>query len=90
LKSRRAEPARSRDEEICTVDIFEIEDKQRLRREAAAAQLRAIADSLERHNGLRIQRQGKTLDLRVADEVELELEVEVEADGSSIEIEISW
>ena len=72
------------------MDVLEIEEKERLSRELAAARLRAIADSLERHNGLRLQRGGMTVDVRVADEVEFELEVDIESGGNSIEVEISW
>jgi amphi-Trp domain-containing protein len=72
------------------MDILEFEEKETLGREAAAQRLRAIADALERHNGLRLNRGGKIVDVRVADEVAFELEVEVEADESSIEIEIKW
>ena len=72
------------------MDILEIEEKEKLSREAAAERLRAIADSLERHNGLRLQRGGMTIDVRVADDVDFELEVEIESDESKIEIEITW
>ncbi len=72
------------------MDVLEIADKETLVREAAAERLRSIADALERHNGLRLQRDGKIIDVRVADTVEFELEVEIESDGSSIEVEISW
>lgn len=72
------------------MDVLEIKAKERLGREAAAERLRGIADALERHNGLRLQRGAMTVDVRVADEVDFELEVEIESDESSIEIEISW
>jgi len=72
------------------MDILEIEEKVSLSREAAAERLRSIADALERHNGLRLQRGAVTVDVRVADHVDFELEVDVENDESSIEIEISW
>ena len=72
------------------MDLLEIEEKEKLSREGAAQRLRAIADALERHNGLRLQRGGVTLDVRVADAVLFELEVDVEANESSIDIEISW
>jgi len=72
------------------MDLLEIEEKETLSREAAAQRLRAIADALERHNGLRLQRGGLTLDVKVADAVLFELEVDIETDESSIEIEISW
>lgn len=72
------------------MDILEIEEKATLTREAAAERLRRIADALERHNGLRLQRGAVTVDVRVADRVDFELEVDVESDESCIEIEISW
>lgn len=72
------------------MDILEIKDKQVMQREAAAARLREIADALERHNGLTLEREGKRIAVRVPDRVELEVEVEVEADGGSIEVEVSW
>jgi amphi-Trp domain-containing protein len=72
------------------MEILEIEEKQQLQREAAAARLRAIADALERHNGLTLERNGKRIEVRVPDRVELELEVEVEDGGGKIELELSW
>jgi amphi-Trp domain-containing protein len=72
------------------MEILDIEEKQPLKREAAAARLREIADALERHNGLTLERSGKRIEVRVPDRVVLELEVEVEDDGGSIEIEVSW
>ncbi|MEL7043801.1 MAG: amphi-Trp domain-containing protein [Pseudomonadota bacterium] len=72
------------------MDVLEIADKEILAREAAAERLRSIADSLARHNGLRLRRGAVVVDVNVADTVEFELEVDIESDGSSIEIEISW
>ncbi len=72
------------------MEILEIEERQQLQREAAAARLRALADALERHNGLTLERNGKRIEVRVPDRVELEVEVEVADDGGSIEIEVSW
>ncbi|MEO1081160.1 MAG: amphi-Trp domain-containing protein [Pseudomonadota bacterium] len=72
------------------MDVLEIADKEILAREAVAERLRSIADSLARHNGLRLRRDGVVVDVNVADTVEFELEVDIESDGSSIEIEISW
>lgn len=72
------------------MEILEIEEKQQLQREAAAARLRAIADALERHNGLTLERHGKRIEVRVPDRVELEFEVEVEDGGGKLEIELSW
>jgi amphi-Trp domain-containing protein len=60
-----------------------------MRREAAAAQLRELADQLSRHNQVEFVREGLRYVVRVPDEVELKLEIEIGAE-SEIEIEISW
>lgn len=70
-------------------DLLDIEDKYRLSREEAAAKLRALADSLSRHNSLQFQRGGKTFTIDVPDEVNLEVEVEIGEDNE-VEIELSW
>jgi amphi-Trp domain-containing protein len=72
------------------MDLLEISEKRRMSREAAAQELRKLADSLARHNALDLVRDGKKITVKVADEVTLELEAEIESDESSIEIEISW
>jgi len=69
---------------------LEIEEKARLRREDAAARLRAIADMLSKHNEVGFDRDGLRYKVRVPDEVDFELEIEIGSDGSSIEIELSW
>ena len=71
------------------MDLFEIDDKQRLSREAAAEKLRALADSLSRHNSVEFQRDGKRFTVAVPDEVELQIEVEI-GDDNEVEIELSW
>lgn len=72
------------------MDILELKEKQVMRREAAAARLREVADALERHNGLTLEHEGKQIAVRVPDEVELEFEVELESGGGKIELELSW
>ena len=72
------------------MEILEIEDKQKMRREEAAELLRKLADSLARHNEVAFNRGGKALHVKVADEVKVEVELEVKRKKSSIEIEISW
>jgi len=72
------------------MDLLEFKEKQRLRREAAAQRLRELADALERHNGLELEREGKRIDIRVPDMLDFEFEVEIEDDGGSIEVELSW
>jgi amphi-Trp domain-containing protein len=72
------------------VELFEFETEERLKREEAAAQLRQLADQLERHNEVAVRREGMTIRVKVPDEVTLKFEVEVEDDGSEIEIELKW
>ncbi|MBM7517639.1 amphi-Trp domain-containing protein [Nocardioides nitrophenolicus] len=70
-------------------DLFEIDQTQRLRREEAAARLRALADSLERHNSVTFEREGRRITIDVPDEVELSVEVEI-GEKNELEIELSW
>jgi amphi-Trp domain-containing protein len=72
------------------MELIEISEKRRVGREEAARLLHELADSLARHNGLDLMREGKKLRIDVPGEVNFELEVEMESDESSIEIEISW
>ena len=71
-------------------ELFEHETEQRITREEAAKRLRAIADSLERHNQVQVVQHGRDVTIAVADEVDFEFEVEIEGDESEIEISISW
>lgn len=72
------------------MDLLEIEDTRRLRREDAAAWLRQLADSLARHNEVEFVRDGLRFRVAVPDELEFEVELEVEDDGTKLEIELSW
>lgn len=72
------------------MDLLEISEKHRLRREEAAAYLRALADSLARHNDIEFERNGLKIRVDVPAEVTLEVELELEDDESSLEVEISW
>ena len=72
------------------MDIFEVEQKERLRREEVAARLRNIADMLERHNDIEFERGGMRFTVHVPDELELKLELEVESDKRELEIELTW
>lgn len=71
-------------------ELIEIEEKMKLRREAAAAILVKVADSLSRHNELEFERGGLRITVEVPDEVEVEIELEVTTEGGSLEIEIEW
>jgi amphi-Trp domain-containing protein len=72
------------------MDIVEIEEKSQMKREAAAARLRELADMLSRHNQVTFSREGLRYSVRVPDEITFKVEVEVGSDGSEIEIELSW
>jgi amphi-Trp domain-containing protein len=71
-------------------ELMELSETRTMRREAAAAQLRELADQLSRHNQVEFVREGLRYSVRVPDEVELKLEIEIGGDGSEIEIELSW
>ena len=72
------------------MDIFEVEQKERLGREEAAARLHHLADMLARHNDIEFERGGMRFTVHVPDEVELKLELEVESDKRELEIELTW
>ncbi len=72
------------------MDLLEIEDARRLRREEAAAWLHQLADSLARHNEVEFIRDGLRYRVAVPDELEFEVELEVEDDGTKLEIELHW
>ena len=71
------------------MDLFEIDDTQRMSREAAAARLHALADVLARNNQIEFERDGKRITVHVPDEVDLKIEVEI-GDEREIEIELTW
>jgi amphi-Trp domain-containing protein len=70
--------------------LLEVTSEERLRREAVAEKLRALADQLSRHNEVRFTREGLDYTLRVPDEVEYKLEIEITDDGAEIEVELHW
>jgi amphi-Trp domain-containing protein len=72
------------------MDLLEISEKRKMRREEAAQLLHKLADSLARQNAVDFVQEGIKLHIKVPDEVTVEFEVEIESDGSSIEVEISW
>jgi amphi-Trp domain-containing protein len=72
------------------MDLFEIDETRHLRREEAAAKLRALADSLARSNSIGFVRDGRQITVRVPDEVDLTIEVEIGDDGGEVEIELNW
>ena len=70
-------------------ELLEVTEKEKLRREAAAARLAALADQIARHNQIEFVRGGARFTAKVPAEVELSVEVEI-GEESEIEIELSW
>ena len=72
------------------MDILEIEQKETMSREEAAARLRAFADTLARNNDIEFERGGMKIKVHVPDEVQLKVELELETDERELEIELTW
>jgi amphi-Trp domain-containing protein len=72
------------------MDIFSVEQKERLRREEVAVRLRNLADMLSRHNDIEFERGGMRFVVHVPDEVDLKIELDVESDERELEIELTW
>jgi len=74
------------------MDFLEIEKKETMSREEAAARLRAFADTLARNNDIEFERGGMQFKVHVPDEinVKVELELELETDERELEIELTW
>jgi amphi-Trp domain-containing protein len=72
------------------MDIFEIEQKETLRREDVAARLQALADMLARQNDIQFERAGMKITAHIPDEVQLKVELEIESDERELEIELKW
>ena len=72
------------------MDILEVEQKERMTREEAAARLHRLADMLARNNEIEFERGGMRFTVHVADEVDVKVELEVETDERELEIELKW
>jgi amphi-Trp domain-containing protein len=72
------------------MDIFEVEQKETLRREEVAERLHALADMLARHNDIEFERAGMKIAVHIPDEVQLKVELEIETDERELEIELKW
>ena len=72
------------------MDLMEITEKQRLRREEVAERLHALADALARHNEVEFERGGLRFKVHVPDEVDFKLEIEIDDDERELEIELKW
>jgi amphi-Trp domain-containing protein len=71
------------------MDLFETGVTEKVRREEAAAKLRALADALASNNSVEFERDGKRITVRVPDQVDLKVEVEL-GDDNELEIELTW
>ncbi|MFI6676191.1 amphi-Trp domain-containing protein [Kribbella sp. NPDC050470] len=72
------------------MDLIEVETKESMSREAAAARLHALADMLAKDNNVEFERGGLRITVRVPDEVHLKVEFELGDDGSELEVELTW
>ena len=72
------------------MNLFEIDETQRMSREEAAARLHALADVLARNNQVEFERAGRRITVHVPDEVNLKIEVEIGDDEREVEIELTW
>jgi amphi-Trp domain-containing protein len=72
------------------MDLFEIDETTRLRREEAAARLHALADVLARNNEVEFERDGRRITVSVPDEVNMKIEVEIGDEERELEIELTW
>jgi amphi-Trp domain-containing protein len=72
------------------MDILEIEQKETMSREEAAARLRAFADTLARNNDIEFERGGMHMKVHVPDEIQVKVELEIESDENELEIELTW
>lgn len=73
------------------MELFEIDDAQRMTREEAAAKLRTLADALAKNNSVEFDRAGRRITVRVPDQVHLKVEVELGDEGENeLEVELTW
>ncbi len=72
------------------MDLMEVTERARLRREEAATRLLALADALASNNEVEFERAGLRFKVHVPDEVDFKLEIEIGDDEREIEIELKW
>ena len=71
-------------------ELIEVENEVQVKREEAAARLRAIADQLSKQNRVEFDREGMKYVVKVPDTVNLSVEIEIGDDGGEIEVELTW
>ena len=72
------------------MDIFEVEQKETLKREEVAERLHRLADMLARHNDIEFERGGMKFTVQVPDQIQLKLELDIESNERELEIELTW
>ena len=72
------------------MDLLELQEKRRLRREEAAARLHALADALASNNEVEFERGDLRFTVHVPDEVDFKMEIEIGDEEREIEIELTW
>ncbi len=72
------------------MNLLEVAEKRRLRREEAAARLHALADALASNNEVEFDHGDLRITVHVPDEVDFKLEIEIGDEEREIEIELSW
>jgi amphi-Trp domain-containing protein len=72
------------------MNLLELEEKRRLRREEAAARLHALADALASNNEVEFERGDLRFTVHVPDDVNFKLEIEIGDEEREIEIELTW
>jgi amphi-Trp domain-containing protein len=73
------------------MNLFDIEDAQRMSREEAAAKLHTLADAIAKNNSVEFHRAGRRITVRIPDEVNLKIEAELGDEGDNeLEIELTW
>ena len=73
------------------MDIFEVEQKEKLSRKEVATRFRRLANMLARdEEEITFERGGMKFSVNVPDEVQLKVELEVETDERELEIELKW
>jgi amphi-Trp domain-containing protein len=71
------------------MELFDMDETVTMSREEAATRLRALADSLSKHNSVEFARDGGRITVSVPDQVRLKVEVEL-GDDNEVEIELTW
>ncbi len=72
------------------MELMEVTEQARLRREDVASRLHALADALARNNEIEFDRGGLRFTVHVPDEVDFKLEIEVGDDRRELEVELRW